>query len=79
MKGIVEDKQYNPIPVIIIHPLSPPYKKQKRSYFRLKLSYKIYIKLSGCDDWIQGYTRDISAGGVKFSHSMMIKKEVLSK
>ena len=74
IEGKVEDKQYNPIPVIAMYPLSPPYKKQKRSYFRLQISLIIHIKLSGSDDWIQRYTRDISAGGMKFSNSKVIQK-----
>lgn len=74
MEGIVRDKQYSPIPVITMYSLSPPYKKQKRSYFRLKTSCTIHIKLKGSDDWLQAYTRDISAGGIKFSHSAPIKK-----
>lgn len=74
MEGIVKDKQYNPIPVITMYPLSPPYKKQKRSYFRLQISLEIHIKLSGSDEWIQRYTHDISAGGIKFSNSEALQK-----
>lgn len=74
IEGKVEDKQYNPIPVITMYPLSPPYKKQKRSYYRLRVSLKIHIKLPNSDNWIQGYTRDVSAGGMKFSHFQVIEK-----
>ncbi|NLU09625.1 MAG: pilus assembly protein PilZ [Tepidanaerobacter acetatoxydans] len=74
LEGLIEDKKYDPIPVITIHPISLPYKKQKRSYFRLKISLKTYVKLPNSDDWIQVYTRDISAGGAKFSYSSMIKE-----
>lgn len=74
MEGKVESKHYNPIPVISAYPLRFPYKKQKRSYFRLKTALKIFIKMIDSDDWSKVYTRDISAGGIKCSHSQMLEK-----
>ncbi|WP_213975283.1 flagellar brake protein [Tepidanaerobacter acetatoxydans] len=74
LEGLIEDKKYDPIPVITIHPICLPYKKQKRSYFRLKISLKTYIKSPDFDEWIKVYTRDISAGGAKFSYPSLIKE-----
>ena len=54
-------------------PLSSPYKKQKRRYFRLNVSLPIHIKLCGSDNVLRRYTSDISAGGIKFSHSKLIE------
>lgn len=70
----VEDKQYNPIPTITVIPLKEPYKKQKRSYFRLQITLIIYIKTFDCDNWFEGYICDISAGGARFFLSKDIKK-----
>lgn len=67
IEGTVKDKQYKPIPVIRMRPLGSPYKKQKRSYFRLKVSLPIHIKLWGTEDMFLRYTRDLSAGGIKFA------------
>lgn len=55
--GVVKGKKYYPIPIITMHPLGPPYKKQKRDYYRLKISCETYIKPDTCDDWIKGYSR----------------------
>ena len=74
IEGIVEDKKYEPIPVIKMHPLGLPYKKQKRNYFRLKVSLPIHIKLFGTEETFLRYTRDLSAGGIKFAHSKTIEK-----
>lgn len=74
LEGLIEDKKYDPIPVITIYPTCVPYKKQKRSYFRLKISLETYVKLPDSDDWIKVYTRDISAGGAKFSYSSLVKE-----
>jgi len=73
IEGKVVEKQYKPIPIIKMIPLSSPYKKQKRSYFRLKVSLPIHVKLCETGYKFLRYTRDISAGGIKFSHSEFIE------
>jgi len=73
IEGKVTDRQYVPIPIIKMLPLSSPYKKQKRNYFRLKISLPINVKISGTGETFSRYTRDISAGGIKFSHSDLIE------
>lgn len=74
IEGEVEKKRYEPIPVITMRSLSPPYKKQKRSFFRLKIVLPIKIKICGTEDTFLRYTRDISGGGIKFSHSEPIEE-----
>lgn len=73
IEGKVLEKRYRPIPVIKILPLSSPYKKQKRSFFRLKISLPIHVKMDDAEGSFIRYTRDISAGGIKFSHSDLIE------
>lgn len=79
MEGLVEGKQYEPIPVIIVRPIGEPCKKQNRNYFRLNIALKAYIKLPDCKNPIKVYTKDISAGGVKFSSSLFIKEGTLTE
>ena len=74
LEAVVEEKQYYPIPIIATRPLRPPYKKQKRDYFRLKIILNIQIRTSDCEKWVEGYTRDISGGGAKICLPQKIKK-----
>lgn len=73
IEGKVIEKQYRPIPIIKILPLSSPYKKQKRSHYRLRISLHIQVKIGDEEDVFLRHTRDISAGGIKFSHSDLIE------
>lgn len=59
----VEEKRYTPLPLLVLKSLKPPYKHQKRGYFRLKISSKIRVKTTENDEWFDGYTVDISASG----------------
>lgn len=74
LEGKVENRQFLPIPIITIKPLKPPYKEQKRSYFRLKVTLQTQVRISENDKWIKGYIQDISAGGTRFSFPKGIKK-----
>jgi len=73
LEGKVIEKQYEPLPIIKMIPINSPYKKQKRSYFRLKIALPITIKICDTEDTFIRYTRDISAGGIKFAHSNLIE------
>ncbi|SDK46050.1 flagellar brake protein [Natronincola ferrireducens] len=63
--GEVIDKITIHLPMYIIAPLSAPEKIQRRYYYRLKTLIKVNIRVLNENDVIEGYTKDISGGGMK--------------
>ena len=67
LECLIEKRRYLPIPLLIAKPIKPAYKHQKRGYFRLKMSSKVCVQTTECNDCLEGHTVDISASGAKIA------------
>jgi c-di-GMP-binding flagellar brake protein YcgR len=74
INGKVINKTYSPVPLLTVQLLGKPYKNQRREYFRLKISLDASAKVSDGDRYVNGRTRDLSAGGALLLLPEEIKK-----
>lgn len=72
-------KRYEPIPVLILNPLKPPYKYQRRNFFRIDITLDAIAILTKSDEIIEGKTKNISGSGALLALPKDIKKGELIK
>lgn len=58
----VIERKYEPIPVLILMLLKPPYKYQRRNFFRITIVKDVEIVMS-TDEILKGQIKDISGSG----------------
>lgn len=82
LESKVIGKRYKPIPVLILEPLKPPYKYQRRSFFRIDIILDVRVILMKNDELyktLEGKTKDISGSGALLALPENIKKKGLVK
>lgn len=73
MECKVIKRKYEPIPVLTLRPLKPPYKYQRRNFFRIAITLDIEV-IKQTDEVLKGKTKDISGSGALLALPQELKK-----
>lgn len=78
LRAKIKDRTTEPIPYFEVQQISEAFKIQRRDYFRFHTAIEINLYNESNEFVIEGYTKDISGGGMRFvSHTKFKSQDIL--